>query len=638
MWDGRIGSIARVDDATTPCSDLGELDLSSRTLDLRLCRVLRVWDYRSTRRMDGVMMARRGGGTAADEGEEEDSDNAAVESTEAPHPSVAMAPFGSLEDDGPLNVIYKKVFSIEICQIVDDDDDDGHEASFSNPATDAFRDRMGEASRRRKRRHAVRRIRVFFYNGYAEAMANAFLHLREQHPGKNTVVPFLMSLSNVPARCIVPHSIAPDGRHPHLQKYVLNPFGDEDFGVLSPYCICIGDKSSISYDPAYDCLSFECDELEIRLIETPAKRPLADNICTEDICFEDVVVTAKTIRKHDNGYVFKTSDLVKRYSRVQSRGSTPGPMLFNLEDEENADVAPNPEVSRLRGDATAKSTQAITKSSTTAGSRESVSDPALRPDSVTSLHSLRHLLLKNGTKRTVTVWAVVLGFTPPSLTSTREWKMSIVLIDETLQLSNSVCTTSDNGKPAEMHVPSVTLTLFSKDKSKLPIVRSAGDVVLCEKANLQAWNGEPQLTTKKNVSKLVIIRPRQPRCPGYPWPSSNTPDDWSVIGDQQCNIQYPFVKNIWFWGQQRLSQHPTMSPSCYLSIGGAGDSNSNIDASTSGDLTAAVTAIIPMPEHLRHRDTPRGEMDFSSLVLISDLCTPLVRISHHVLLLPLYDE
>jgi hypothetical protein len=99
----------------------------------------------------------------------------------------------------------------------------------------------------------VRRIRVFFYNGYAEAVANAVLRLRERRrPDRKRDVPFLMSLSNVPAKCIFPHAIAPDGRHPCLQLQLSNPFGDEEFGMSSPYCICVGNKSNITYDPASD--------------------------------------------------------------------------------------------------------------------------------------------------------------------------------------------------------------------------------------------------------------------------------------------------------------------------------------------------------------------------------------------------
>jgi hypothetical protein len=529
-----------------------------------------------------------------DDEDEVDYDAVTSSTTVTVHPSRAMTPFEFCEDDGPLNVIYKKVFSIEICQIPDDDNDE-HGISLTNPTS------------ARRRRHAVRRIRVFFYNRYAEAMSTAVRHLREHSPEKSRSVPLLMSLSNVPAICIVPLSITPSGCHPRLQQYILNPFGDEAVGLSSPYCICIGDKSAISYDPSSENLSFNCRKLEVRLVETPVNRVLADVVDEENNFFEDAIITAHSVQKLGNGYFTEASDLVKRYSRIQSHASIPEPMTLNLEDEVVADVAPNAGIPGLRK-CIATSIQAEANSSTTEDCRKSGSDPCLRPNSVTSLHNLHSMLLRNGTKHTVTVWAVALGFTPPSLTTTREWKMSIVLVDETLPLSNSVGTPGVTGKTTEMHVPSVTLMLFSKDKSKLPIVRSAGDVVLCEKVILQAWNGEPQLTTKKNVSKIVIVRPSQPRCPGYPLPGSIAPHDWSVIGDQQCFIHYSFVNYIWCWGQKRFSEDPTMSPNCYLSIGGIGDHNSNLDASTSGDLTAAVTAIIPMPEHLRHRDTPRGEL------------------------------
>jgi hypothetical protein len=121
----------------------------------------------------------------------------------------------------------------------------------------------------------------------------------------------------------------------------------------------------------------------------------------------------------------------------------------------------------------------------------------------------------------VTVYGVVLGFTPPSLTSTQEWKMSIVLIDETLPLpdwaqggqSDMRNTSADGSQPIVMHVPSITWLLFMKDKSKLPIIQSAGDVICCEKVVRQTWSGEPQICSKKHVSKFVIVRSGSP----FPW-------------------------------------------------------------------------------------------------------------------------
>ena len=78
-------------------------------------------------------------------------------------------PYESFEDDGPLNTIYKKVFSVEIAQLDDVKEDDNNNPSngspfVSNIATAAFP--TGEQQLRkeavRKRRHNVRRIRIFF--------------------------------------------------------------------------------------------------------------------------------------------------------------------------------------------------------------------------------------------------------------------------------------------------------------------------------------------------------------------------------------------------------------------------------------------------------------------------------------------
>ena len=107
-----------------------------------------------------------------------------------------------------------------------------------------------------------------------------------------------------------------------------------------------------------------------------------------------------------------------------------------------------------------------------AGSRRARKTDAL---AVTPLRDLYPLLLTNNIKRlddAVTVYVVVLGFTPSSLTSTQEWNMSIVLIDGgKTDMKN---TSADGSQPIVMHI------LFMKDKSKLPIIQSAGDVICCE--------------------------------------------------------------------------------------------------------------------------------------------------------------
>ena len=95
------------------------------------------------------------------------------------------------------------------------------------------------------------RIQIFFYNKYADAMACALRDLSEgegrrqqqQQKGlrKNKLIP-LMTLAHVPGKCILPYLLATLGNgspHHHVQQYALNRIGDEEFGVISPYCMCI---------------------------------------------------------------------------------------------------------------------------------------------------------------------------------------------------------------------------------------------------------------------------------------------------------------------------------------------------------------------------------------------------------------
>ena len=164
--------------------------------------------------------------------------------------SCAIMPHQFYEDDGPLNIAYQRVLSIEVSQFDDDDDDDNGNnimaphaddsasQSITNLAMAAFRDGGSQLKRvlARKRRHAVRRIRIFFYNKYADAMACALRDLseggRQQQQqkglGKHKSIP-LMTLANVPGKCILPCSLATLGNgspHPHVQQYALNPIGD----------------------------------------------------------------------------------------------------------------------------------------------------------------------------------------------------------------------------------------------------------------------------------------------------------------------------------------------------------------------------------------------------------------------------
>ena len=243
MWDGNFQSIPHMWDvsSTAPCSKVNELDLSSNSLNLSLCHILRVWDLRLTKRMDKLGSTRFGGcGNPVRRW-----DGSSV--TES---SCAIMSHQFYEDDGPLNIAYQRVFSIEVSQFDDNYDDDGNNIimvpqadgsarqSITNLVMAAFRDGGSQLKRvlARKRRHAVRRIRIFFYNKYADAIACALRDLseggRQQQQqkglGKHKSIP-LMTLAKVPGKCILPYSLATPGHgspHPHVQQYALNPIGD----------------------------------------------------------------------------------------------------------------------------------------------------------------------------------------------------------------------------------------------------------------------------------------------------------------------------------------------------------------------------------------------------------------------------
>jgi len=596
------------------------------------------------------------------------------------HPGVhrSMMPFESYEDDGPLNTIYKRVFSIEIAQILnaenDDDDDDTRQCnrpsttlaptspSIANMATAAFSDgrhRLDRESSRRLR-HQIRRARVFFYDGWADAASAAFGDIRTRAKKKTSeeCTSFLASLERVPAKCILPRAIVRNGVDPRLERYVRNPFGDEECGSMSSYCICMGGRSSIRFDDERLCFGEE--DMGIRLVRAPGVDRCGEvGEGHEDVVVDyDAVITMASVRVRGNngrGYFTECeeSELAKRYVRMrEKRATTCEPIEVGMEqttasssvggtgiDAGAAGSSSRNTIAGASSDNTASpSSRAVTTPSRMTSGVETAETGSIvafrhhRPRSVVPLCGLLSLLIRNNMKRLkdpITVYGVVLGFSPPSLTRTEEWKMSISFIDETLPVSNRARAAATAGRstpnnnsnndenssvdPRELHVPSVTLVIFSKDKTKLPAVRSAGDVIVCAKVILQEWSGEPQLCARR-TSRISIVRPRRPRCPGGEELHDPTPpDDYCSDEAGRDNLCWPLVDGLWRWGQRRLSAHPTMSPNCYLSIaeavGSEHDCNNNdndFERSVSGDLTAAVTAIIAMPESLRRRDSPRG--------------------------------
>mmetsp|Transcript_29561 Transcript_29561/g.61661 ORF Transcript_29561/g.61661 Transcript_29561/m.61661 type:complete len:883 (+) Transcript_29561:438-3086(+) len=511
----------------------------------------------------------------------------------------------------------------------------------NSPSARLFLRRMGGRRERRIRRHP---------------------NAREKKKTSEECTSFLASLERVPAKCILPRAIVRNGVDPRLERYVRNPFGDEECGSMSSYCICMGGRSSIRFDDERLCFGEE--DMGIRLVRAPGVDRCGEvGEGHEDVVVDyDAVITMASVRVRGNngrGYFTECeeSELAKRYVRMrEKRATTCEPIASHPEvgmeqttasssvggtgiDAGAAGRSSRNTIAGASSDNTASpSSRAVTTPSRMTSGVETAETGSIvafrhhRPRSVVPLCGLLSLLIRNNMKRLkdpITVYGVVLGFSPPSLTRTEEWKMSISFIDETLPVSNRARAAATAGRstpnnnsnndenssvdPRELHVPSVTLVIFSKDKTKLPAVRSAGDVIVCAKVILQEWSGEPQLCARR-TSRISIVRPRRPRCPGGEELHDPTPpDDYCSDEAGRDNLCWPLVDGLWRWGQRRLSAHPTMSPNCYLSIaeavGSEHDCNNNdndFERSVSGDLTAAVTAIIAMPESLRRRDSPRG--------------------------------
>ena len=601
-------SIPHVSIASHNITRLSDIDMYTKKLDLELCQVLRVWRLRGCKRMDT--------GLAGHESQTTTQDLSQRPLNTSTH---NLQPYRNYEDDGPFNTIYTKVLSLEIAQL------DCHAASASLSSTQItdlasapFQSGQNQLQKmaERKRRHEVKKARVFFYNKYAVAMSRLLDAISRDK--KKTKL--LISLQNIPAHCIMPLQIAEID--PRLQHYINNPFGDENHGSKSSYCICIGDRCLIKYDQ--EKLHFDDDKLEVRLTEMPINK----DIRNDDESYDGVL-------NKRNVYVggdMESSVLTQRY--LSHMGwclpQQQGDVTLLVEDENMAAPQHNTgqEIDEEHANGSPDKNIASQDSSagegTNSGETTGDSDIIIRSSSVHPLSDMLPLLENSGKKvlRNISVFGVVLGFSPPSLTATREWKMSMVLIDESLPTSTTHiqgqsegCSNSPNcnDENKDVHVPSITVVLFVKNKSNLPVMRSAGDVVCCSNATLQMYAGEPQLLCNRK-SSLIVVSPAQARTPGIELHDSRSPTNWFLScschdnNDQSLHplIDWRLANSLWRWGQRRLSSYPTMTPKCKISIAGLDEPDENREVSVSGDLTAVVTTILPYPEHLRRRDTPRG--------------------------------
>jgi len=225
------------------------------------------------------------------------------------------------------------------------------------------------------------------------------------------------------------------------------------------------------------------------------------------------------------------------------------------------------------------------------------------------------------------VYGIALSASAPYRTKRGDWMVNIHLIDESLPPTKLVNDSNENNSNADntpgnpparggaIHVPSISMNVFSADKSKLPVIRYAGDVVRAHRVAVQEYNGEIQLVGRRN-SSFYVVRPRNEtqmlqNPQGQGWVESYTASKPSMLDVDD----YMRMRDLWRWGRKRLIEHPTLHAKERFSIADVGPSDDGERAMAgvpiertvnSGDIIAMVTAIIPQPPEQVSDRTPRA--------------------------------
>lgn len=202
--------------------------------------------------------------------------------------------------------------------------------------------------------------------------------------------------------------------------------------------------------------------------------------------------------------------------------------------------------------------------------------------------------------------------------------VSVLLIDESLPPTKLVNDSNENNSNADntpanpsahIHVPSISINIFHPDKSKLPVIRYAGDVIRAHRVAVQEYNGDIQLVGRRN-SSFYVVRPRNEKLmmenpQGQGWVESYTASKPSMLDVDD----YLRMRALWCWGRKRFGEHPILHGKERISIADVGPVDDLERAMagvpiertvTNGDLIAMVTAIIPQPPEQVSDRTPRA--------------------------------
>ena len=363
---------------------------------------------------------------------------------------------------GPLHQNYKRVLTMEIMEM-DDASPVGseHQREISNVARAAF----GSSK--------TKRIRVFFYNFYADAITKlidkaeratncATMKSREAVRDK-----IIVSLRNIPPQCIFPsHHFHENGVRIHEK------LSDYDAGRLAPYCICIGGTSNIKVNtptptPSPSSQSQSQGSVQMRKLRFDSKKLEIGVLIIGDDVNEYVVNQINTdeleLGQRSEITLNEKGKMAKLYDAFKAR-----------ESASLVARSPLPQVGRsLIASAIPTTTTTPTP---TAGRKRKASQSSR---TYTLLSEVKEFYAQNSMKdrksREICIYATVLNFTPPRRTK-RNWMMNIMLFDDSLPCPREH-DSSNNSNEAITSIPQMKIVIFRDNIQDFPRIECAGDVL-----------------------------------------------------------------------------------------------------------------------------------------------------------------
>lgn len=402
----RRKKIPHVDETVHIANTISSLDLHAKEFHLSLGLVEKVWPLRAIRRREWKTSSH-------------------------------------FEDDGPLGTLFKQVVCVEVTQLQQQQQ---QVASLAQAAFQA---------------HSPQRLKVFFYNKYATQVSE---FLERQLASR-----VLLSLTSVPAKCILPLNTVQDGSWYDRQG-------------LAQYCICIGDRSSmrLEQDGVKVKISFDVPDLKVTLTR------VSDDDATEVDLTPDSVRAGESLPKEKETLETAFQEWDKQQKEQEKAQEV------EKEQEQVSEADAGASANNTRRAEAVNGGRATKKARTEETYHTLVSSSDLKTMSLVSkdvfLQGYRFLqsemrglyeARKGGIAPMVNLNATVLGFSSPTLTKGYDWMLNVTLVDESTPLPDTSNDASDEA------VAATTIVIFCRQRDDLPKVCKAGDVLRMHRVGIQ---------------------------------------------------------------------------------------------------------------------------------------------------------